>query len=187
MPGSHNHNFRNFFCFPNQVAKAVLHKQVLHTRQYAVVWSNLCQNNPLHQHFRKTSTFPHSFKWWLVDWKINRVWSPNYGLFFLTGSFEICLGPHSKPIATLIIHLDRFLPKKRLQKPLNIFQISQLSRKSLTTLQFWQDSAASRVVWHLLHGWNWGVLLPGGFRSLCTPQAVWRKQFHPQLATEPGT
>ena len=32
MLETHNHNFRNFFCFQNQAAKAVLHKQVLHIR-----------------------------------------------------------------------------------------------------------------------------------------------------------
>ena len=162
MLGSHNHNFRNFFFFPNQAAKAVLHKQALHTRHDAVVWRDLFQNHSLHQHFRKTSTFPHIFKCWLkllIERKTNLVQSPNYGLFFWTGSFEICLGP------TLKAHCYS-------DHPFGFF---------------WQDSAASRVAWHLLHGWNWGVLLPGWLRSLCIPQVVWRKQFHPQLEPEPGT
>ena len=62
--GIYNHNFQNFFCFPNQAAKAVFHKQVLHTRHDAAGATS--SKTILCQHFNKTSTSPFRVGeiWW---------------------------------------------------------------------------------------------------------------------------
>ena len=167
MFGSHNHNFRNFFFFPNQAAKAVLHKQVLHTKHDAVVWSDPFQNNSLHQHFRKTSTFPHSFKCllkFLMERKTNLVQSPNDGLFFWTGPFEICLGLEFKAHCYSDHSFGSVLGKKTTQKWLNIFQyyvkmfnsviltrFSCLSRSLTSSPWMKLRSSASRLSSESLH------------------------------------